>query len=275
VGRADFATGLADEVARAAAVARDGEGAAAAVAEGAGAGAVADTEGAEADGVDETELDELPTPAADATGALTAAAEPTGADWLVAVQAAVTSTGASSSMAAQAFSRPVMPLRCCSCTGVIFADRTRFDPLPRWSVLLGVGALQMRLSQRVRCRCRASAVSPSRQVRVGRSSAVYAIVRSGGRQHKVAVGDVVEVDRVEGEPGTSLTLAALLLVDGDAVTSDAKALGNVKVTAEVVDHTKGPKIHILKYKNKTGYRKRQGHRQRHSRLKVTGIETGK
>ena len=104
---------------------------------------------------------------------------------------------------------------------------------------------------------------------------MYAIVRSGGRQHKVAVGDVVEVDRVAGEPGSTLTLAALLLVDGDSVTSDAKALGNVTVTAEVVDHTKGPKIHILKYKNKTGYRKRQGHRQRHSVVKVTGIETGK
>ena len=99
---------------------------------------------------------------------------------------------------------------------------------------------------------------------------MYAIVRSGGRQHKVAVGDVVEVDRVAGEPGSTLTLAALLVVDGDSVTSDAKALGNVTVTAEVVDHTKGPKIHILKYKNKTGYRKRQGHRQRHSVVKVTG-----
>jgi large subunit ribosomal protein L21 len=104
---------------------------------------------------------------------------------------------------------------------------------------------------------------------------VYAIVRSGGRQHKVAVGDVVEIDRVEGEPGATLTLPALLVVDGANVTTDAKALGSVKVTAEVVDHTKGPKITILKYKNKTGYRKRQGHRQRHSRIKVTGIETGK
>ena len=75
---------------------------------------------------------------------------------------------------------------------------------------------------------------------------MYAIVRSGGRQHKVAVGDVVEVDRVAGEPGSTLTLAALLVVDGDSVTSDAKALGNVTVTAEVVDHTKGPKIHILR-----------------------------
>jgi len=104
---------------------------------------------------------------------------------------------------------------------------------------------------------------------------VYAIVRSGGRQHKVAVGDVVEVDRVVGEPGSTLSLTALLVVDGESVTSDAKALGKVTVSAEVVDHTKGPKIRILKYKNKTGYRKRQGHRQRHSVVKVTGIETGK
>ena len=104
---------------------------------------------------------------------------------------------------------------------------------------------------------------------------MYAIVRSGGRQHKVAVGDVVEVDRVTGEPGATLTLPALLVVDGTSVTSDAAALGKVTVTAEVVDHTKGPKITILKYKNKSGYRKRQGHRQRHSRVKVTGIETGK
>ena len=104
---------------------------------------------------------------------------------------------------------------------------------------------------------------------------MYAIVRSGGRQHKVAVGDVLEVDRLSGEPGSTLTLAPLLLVDGDAVTSDAAALGAVTVTAEIVDHTKGPKIHIMKYKNKTGYRKRQGHRQRHSQVKVTSIETGK
>jgi large subunit ribosomal protein L21 len=104
---------------------------------------------------------------------------------------------------------------------------------------------------------------------------VYAIVRSGGRQHKVAVGDVLTVDRVEGEPGTTLTLDALLLVDGDAVTTDASALAGVTVTAEVLDHTKGKKIHILRYKNKTGYRRRQGHRQKHTQVRVTGIETGK
>jgi large subunit ribosomal protein L21 len=104
---------------------------------------------------------------------------------------------------------------------------------------------------------------------------VYAIVRSGGRQHKVAVGDVVEVNRVTGEPGEAVTLPALLVVDDGAVTSDAAQLAGVTVTAEVVTHTRGPKIEMIKYKNKTGYRKRIGHRQELTQLRVTGIETGK
>jgi large subunit ribosomal protein L21 len=103
---------------------------------------------------------------------------------------------------------------------------------------------------------------------------VYAIVRSGGRQEKVAVGDVIETDRVAGEPGDSVELPALLLVDGETVTSDAQALAGVTVSAEVLAHTKGPKIDVLKYKNKTGYRKRQGHRQALTQLRVTGIESG-
>ena len=104
---------------------------------------------------------------------------------------------------------------------------------------------------------------------------MYAIVRAGGRQEKVAVGDVFELDRVSGEPGSTVTLPAVLLVDGAAVTSDATALAGVTVTAEVVDHTKGPKIEILRYKNKTGYRRRQGHRQKLTQVRITGIETGK
>lgn len=104
---------------------------------------------------------------------------------------------------------------------------------------------------------------------------MYAIVRSGGRQEKVAVGDVIETDRLVGEPGDSVELPALLLVDGDSVTSDASALAGVTVSAEVLAHTKGPKIDVFKYKNKTGYRKRQGHRQALTQLRVTGIESGK
>jgi large subunit ribosomal protein L21 len=100
---------------------------------------------------------------------------------------------------------------------------------------------------------------------------VYAIVRSGSRQQKVAVGDVIEIDKVETAPGESLTLPAVLVVDGDKLTTDSDKLAKVEVTAEVVGATKGPKIHILKYKNKTGYRKRQGHRQHYTQVKVTGI----
>jgi large subunit ribosomal protein L21 len=100
---------------------------------------------------------------------------------------------------------------------------------------------------------------------------VYAIVRSGGTQQKVAVGDVIEIDRVQSPAGDSVTLPVLLLVDGADVTSDADKLAKASVTAEVLGATKGPKIIILKYKNKTGYRKRQGHRQKYTQVKVTDI----
>ena len=104
---------------------------------------------------------------------------------------------------------------------------------------------------------------------------MYAIVRAGGRQEKVAVGDVVVLDRVDGEPGASVALPAVLVVDGTTVTTDAAALAKVSVTAEIVEHLRGPKIDILKYKNKTGYRRRQGHRSELTRVKVNGISTGK
>ena len=103
---------------------------------------------------------------------------------------------------------------------------------------------------------------------------VYAIVRAGGRQEKVAVGDVLDIDRLQAEPGATVELPVLLLVDGESVTSDKDALAAATVTVEVVAATTGPKIDILKYKNKTGYRKRQGHRQKHTQVKVTGIDTG-
>lgn len=102
---------------------------------------------------------------------------------------------------------------------------------------------------------------------------VFAVVRAGGRQEKVEVGTVLTMNRVVADDeGGVLTLPAVLLVDGDTVTSDAEALARVKVTAEVLEDLRGPKINIQKFKNKTGYRKRQGHRQELTRVKVTGIE---
>lgn len=101
---------------------------------------------------------------------------------------------------------------------------------------------------------------------------MYAIVKTGGKQYKVAEGDLVKVEKIEGEPGSSVALTPVLLVDGATVTTDADKLSKVAVNTEIVEHTKGPKIKILKYKNKTGYKKRQGHRQALTVLKVTGIK---
>jgi large subunit ribosomal protein L21 len=104
------------------------------------------------------------------------------------------------------------------------------------------------------------------------SNVVYAIVKAGGRQEKVSVGDVVVVDKLTGEVGETVELEPIMLVDGDKVTTAAGDLGKVKVTAEIVRAEKGPKISIIKYKNKTGYRKRMGYRSKLTRLKVTGIK---
>ena len=101
---------------------------------------------------------------------------------------------------------------------------------------------------------------------------MYAIVKTGGRQYKVAEGDIVKVEKIEGELGPSVALTPVLLVDGATVTTKADELAKVKVSAEIIDSVKGPKIKILKYKNKTGYKKRQGHRQPLTVLKITGIK---
>ncbi len=100
---------------------------------------------------------------------------------------------------------------------------------------------------------------------------VYAIVRAGGRQEKVEVGTIVVMDRIKANEGDTISLAPVLLVDGETVTTDAKALGKVVVEAEVVRDERGPKIVIQKFKNKTGYKKRQGHRQDLTRVKITKI----
>lgn len=103
---------------------------------------------------------------------------------------------------------------------------------------------------------------------------MYAIVRCGGRQQKVSVGDVLEVDKVAGEVGSSISLPAVLVVNDGDVTTDAATLGRFQVSAEILGETKGPKIRILKYKNKSGYKKRQGHRQRYTQVQVTDINPG-
>ncbi|MDR0837959.1 MAG: 50S ribosomal protein L21 [Propionibacteriaceae bacterium] len=100
---------------------------------------------------------------------------------------------------------------------------------------------------------------------------MYAIVRSGSRQHRVEVGSVLNIDELELDEGATIELPVVMLVDGDTLTTDAAKLATAKVTAEVVGATRGPKIHILKFKNKIGYRRHQGHRQHYTAVKITGI----
>jgi large subunit ribosomal protein L21 len=100
---------------------------------------------------------------------------------------------------------------------------------------------------------------------------VYAIVRCGGRQEKAAVDDVLTVDTLPGEVGSSVTLPAVLVVDGSKVVSDPAEVGRYQVTAEIMGAIAGPKINMIQYRNKTGYRRRLGHRQHYTQVRITGI----
>jgi len=104
---------------------------------------------------------------------------------------------------------------------------------------------------------------------------VYAIVRCGGRQEKASVDDVLTVDKLAGEVGSSVTLPAVLVIDDDKVISDPAEVGSYQVTAEIVGAAAGPKINMIHYKNKTGYRRRLGHRQKYTQVKITSIATAK
>jgi large subunit ribosomal protein L21 len=101
---------------------------------------------------------------------------------------------------------------------------------------------------------------------------VYAIVRCGGRQEKVALDDVLTVDKLaDEEAGSSITFPALLVVDDGTVSSDPAELNKYQVTGEVVGPAKGPKINMIHYRNKTGYKRRQGHRQQYTQVRITRI----
>jgi large subunit ribosomal protein L21 len=104
---------------------------------------------------------------------------------------------------------------------------------------------------------------------------VYAIVRCGGRQEKASVDDVLTVDKLAGEIGSSVTLPAVLVIDDGKVISDPAEVGGYQVTGEILGAASGPKINMIHYKNKTGYRRRLGHRQKYTQVKITGIAEAK
>lgn len=103
---------------------------------------------------------------------------------------------------------------------------------------------------------------------------MYAVVSTGGKQLKVAEGDIVTVEKLDAEIGTELDLDVLFLSDGDDVVVDKDALDKAKVTVEVVDHFKGNKVVIFKFKKRKGYKRTQGHRQDLTRVKVKSVRQG-
>ena len=102
----------------------------------------------------------------------------------------------------------------------------------------------------------------------------YAVIRTGGKQYRVAEGQTLLVERLTGDEGASIELEPLLVGGGDDAVFDSDGLGKAKVTATIVGHEKGPKIRIFKFKPKRGYKRRQGHRQQLTRIRVEKIGSG-
>lgn len=105
---------------------------------------------------------------------------------------------------------------------------------------------------------------------------MYAVIKTGGKQYKVAQGERLDVERLTlaGED-SDVTFRPLLVVDGARVVTAAAELDGAEVTARVVGDSKGPKIRGFTYKNKTNSRKRWGHRQHYTTIEITGISAGR
>ena len=101
---------------------------------------------------------------------------------------------------------------------------------------------------------------------------MYAVIATGGKQYRVTPGDTLDVEKLAGSDDGSIELRPILFVGDDgAVTTGADDLANITVKATVVEQVKGPKLTVFKYKNKTGYRRKNGHRQPLTRIRVDDI----
>ena len=104
---------------------------------------------------------------------------------------------------------------------------------------------------------------------------MYAVVETGGKQYRVKPGDTLDVERLDGSAGETIELDRVLLVGGDGETTVGRPMvPGARVLAELVEQTRGEKIIVFKYKSKVRYRRKTGHRQRLTRLRVTEIQKG-
>jgi large subunit ribosomal protein L21 len=102
---------------------------------------------------------------------------------------------------------------------------------------------------------------------------MYAVIKTGGKQYRVQEGEWLLVERLPADDGANITLDPLLYVDGDNVV-DGDDLSKVTVEAKVLGHERGPKLRIVKFKPKRGYRRRNGHRQELTRIEITALKLG-
>ena len=102
-----------------------------------------------------------------------------------------------------------------------------------------------------------------------------AVIKTGGKQYRVSEGDKLNVETLAGEPGDELELGEVLMIhDGDAVEVGKPTVEGAKVTAKVIEHGRGKKIKIVKFKRRKHYRRQMGHRQNYTRVEITGISKG-
>ena len=112
----------------------------------------------------------------------------------------------------------------------------------------------------------------TRKPRAPRGPVQYAIVKTGGKQYRVSVGDTISVERLATEAGDDITLDEVLLIGGDGSTKvGTPVVEGASVSARIDDHFRGEKLVIFKYKAKKRYRRRTGHRQEQTRLTITAI----
>lgn len=104
---------------------------------------------------------------------------------------------------------------------------------------------------------------------------MYAIFETGGKQYKASKGDIVYVEKLDAEPGKLVSFDALVVADGDDIKIGTPIVEGAKVRAKIVEHGKGKKVVIFKYKAKENYRKKQGHRQPFTKIRITSIGVGK
>jgi large subunit ribosomal protein L21 len=104
---------------------------------------------------------------------------------------------------------------------------------------------------------------------------MYAVIRTGGKQYRVSEGDSIRIEKLAGEPGKKVTFDEVLMIGGEKVAVGKPLVAGAKVTAEIVAQDRAKKIIVFKMKRRKNYRRKRGHRQPYTQVKITAIQAGK